>query len=194
MAQHGPHHLPATSACLPDYMCVASLAVLQSCAEHKARGDLALLSSIHSVLLKSCSDLLPLARRLALQGVPALAACSAMEIQSNCVAVAPLTTLISGVEDEQCSAVSDLSMSRAVTTMELLPSQVCSDGDHKTSYLDYAQTILVPVLPPPTNQTGLPGHPHLPGQGHPVPAPHKLPLLLHPCPGVPSPGVQDCLL
>lgn len=188
VAQHGPHHLPAivsghvpfTSASLPDCMRVASLAVLQSCAEHKAGGDLALLSSVHSVLLKSCSDLLPLARRLALQGVPALAACSAMEMESNCVA--SLTALISGVEDEQCSAVSLTALRGLVSLLPQVPPNHlhpltsslalkvrpffesssddhraaaisiysclarCADGDHKTSYLDYAQTILVPVL------------------------------------------------
>eukprot|EP00092_Neocalanus_flemingeri_P105615 GFUD01135406.1.p1 GENE.GFUD01135406.1~~GFUD01135406.1.p1 ORF type:complete len:827 (+),score=184.53 GFUD01135406.1:272-2482(+) len=203
VAQHAPHHLPAilsghvpfTAATVPECMRVASLAVLQSCAEQKAGGDLALLFSTHSVLLKSCSDSLPLARRLALQGVPQLSACSEMEIETSCVA--SLTVLITGVEDEQCSAVSLTALRGLVSLLPHVPPHHihpltstlalkvrpffesssddhraaaisiysclarCADGDHKTRYLDYAQTILVPVLlhstslHPPTSQACL---------------------------------------
>jgi len=189
VAQHGPHHLPAivsghvpfTAPTVPDCMRVASLAVLQACAEHKAGGDPALLATTLSTLLKSCSDSLPLARRLALQGVPALAACSQDEIETTCVAA--LSALITGVEDEQCSAVSLTALRGLVCLLPHVPphhlhpltsslalkarpffesssddhraaaisiysclARSADSGHHKTSYLDYAQTILVPVL------------------------------------------------
>ena len=188
VTQHAPHHLssivsghvPFTASSLPDCMRVASLAVLQSCAEHKAGGDLALICSIHSVLLKSCSDTLPLARRLALQGVPLIASCADLELEAGCVPT--LTALIIGVEDEQCSAVSLTALRGLVSLLPHVPPHHihpvtsslalkvrpffesssddhraaaisiysclarCADGEHKTSYLDYAQSILVPVL------------------------------------------------
>jgi hypothetical protein len=183
VSQHCPHHLPAivsghipfTATTVPDCMRVASLAVLQGCAEHKASAD-----TVLATLLKSCADTLPLARRLALQGVPALASCTQIEIETNCVSA--LAALITGVEDEQCSAVSLTALRGLVTLLPHIPAHHlhpltstlalrarpffesssdehraaaisiysclarCAEGDHKTVYLDYAQTILVPVL------------------------------------------------
>jgi len=185
---HGPHHLPAiisghipyTAHTNPDCMRVASLAILQGCAEHKGSVDTALLSTTLATLLKSCGDSLPLARRLALQGVPALAVCSQVELETNCVSV--MSALITGVEDEQCSAVSLTALNGLVSLLPHVPAHHlhpltstlalkvrpffesssddhraaaisiygclarCAEGDHKTSYLDYAQTIIVPVL------------------------------------------------
>ena len=185
---HGPHHLPAiisghipyTAHTNPDCMRVASLAILQGCAEHKGSVDTALLSTTLATLLKSCGDGLPLARRLALQGVPALAVCSQVELETNCVSV--MSALITGVEDEQCSAVSLTALKGLVSLLPHVPAHHlhpltsslalkvrpffesssddhraaaisiysclarCAEGDHKASYLDYAQSIIVPVL------------------------------------------------
>jgi len=188
VAQHAPHllpaivsgHVPFAEVTVPDCMRVASLAVLQACAENKAGGDLSLLAKLQATLLACCSDPLSLTRRLALQGIPILSVCGEVDLESRCLAT--LSALIAGVEDEQCSAVSLTALRGLVTFLPHVPKHhlyplasslalkvrpffesssddhraaaisvysslaTCADGDRKTSYLDYFQSILVPIL------------------------------------------------
>jgi len=156
------------------------LSVLQSCAECKAGGDQSLLFSVYAVLIKCCADPLPLARRLALQGIPLLADCNHDKLHSNCAST--LSALIAGVEDEQCSAVSLTALKGLVYFLPKISANhihpiisslalkvrpffesssddhrasaisvycclaKCSDGEERANYLEYAQSILVPIL------------------------------------------------
>ena len=173
-------HVPHTRSTCPDSVRVAGVAVLSAAAEHGAGGDKSLFPLLHSTLLLSCSDGLPLVRRLALAGASSLAP-HMEDTQTR----ASLSALVAGLEDSHCSTVSLTSLRGLAQLLpHLSPSQLqplvsslalkvrpyfesssedhraaainiysCLDtsrghesGDSGTRYLDYASTVLVPVL------------------------------------------------
>jgi len=130
VSTHASHHLPALvsgfTGCLglnhhdPECRRVASLAVLQAAVEVKAGGDLALLASIVTTVLRIASDPSPLARKLALQGVAGLADCSQQDIESS--SAQSLTVLLQGLDDDQCPTVSLTALKVLVTVLPKLPA------------------------------------------------------------------------
>ena len=127
---HASHHLPALvsgfTGCLGlqehDAECrrVAALAVLQAAVEVRAGGDLALLASMVTTVLRSASDSSPLVRKLSLQGLTGLAACSDQDIESS--AAQALSVLLQGLDDEQCPTVSLTALQTLVTVLPRLPA------------------------------------------------------------------------
>ena len=173
-------HVPHTRPTCPDSVRVAGVAVLSSTAEQGAVGDKSLFPVLHSTLLSSSSDPLPLVRRLALAGVSSLA-----HLMEDTQTRAAISALVAGLEDEHCSTVSLTSLRGLARVLpHLSPSQLqplvaslalkvrpyfesssedhraaainiysCLDtsrgqeaGDSGTGYLEYASTVLVPVL------------------------------------------------
>ena len=126
LTTHAPHHLPTLLSPFTAHLeqqesrRVATLAVLLAATEAKAAGDPALLSSLVSCLLRSCSDPCPLARRLALQGVAGLASCSTVDIESY--ASQALSALLQGLDDDHCQEVSLTALQAVVALLPSLPA------------------------------------------------------------------------